>query len=84
MNDTPIGFSSKELEMARFFVEREGHRFLEVIRLINFREEGILDSLDIVSLAVFIERTFGKKLNLADLGVFNAMSKFDLLMKLVD
>jgi acyl carrier protein len=45
-------------------------------------EAGIIDSLDLVSLAVFIERNFNKKINLADPVTFKAMRRFDSLLAL--
>ena len=75
-------FSDNEMKLAQFFVEREGEGILEEIRNIDFIEAGILDSLDMVSLAVFIEVSFGKKLNLTEETTFNAARRFDSLMDL--
>lgn len=55
-------FSDTEIILAKFFVEREGEGVLVEIRNIDLIEAGIIDSLDLVSLAVFIEQEFGKKL----------------------
>ena len=68
---------NKDIEKAieRFFVEREGEGVSDIIRDIDFIEEGILDSLDLVSLAAFIESNLGKKIGYVTLGkklpVFN-------------
>ena len=59
-NQNP-GFSDDELRLAKFFIEREGEGILTELRDLEFYAAGILDSLDMVSLAVFVERQFGKK-----------------------
>ena len=41
-------FSQKEKIICNFFVEREGEEILKVIKKIDFIDEGILDSLDVV------------------------------------
>ena len=78
-----MNFSDKELKLAQFFVEREGEGVLDVLRGIDFFEAGIMDSLDLVSLGVFIEKTFGKKLDLTDSGTLTAARRFDTLAALV-
>ena len=54
-------FSEVEKIIADFFVEREGNEILKEIRELNFIEEGILDSLDIVFLATYLEEKFSIK-----------------------
>lgn len=76
-------FSDDEMKLCQFFVEREGEGILEELRDMDFVEAGILDSLDMVSLAVFIERSFGKKLDLTDERTFAAARRFDSLMNLM-
>ncbi|TFG61600.1 MAG: hypothetical protein E4H32_07135 [Nitrospirales bacterium] len=78
-----MDFSQDELKMVRFFVEREGDGILASIREIDFITEGIIDSLDMISLAVFIEKNFGKKLDLTDKNILKAVSRFDSLMSLI-
>jgi acyl carrier protein len=77
-----LEFTDKEWKLAQFFVEREGEGILEEIRDIDFLEVGIIDSLDMVSLAVFIERNFNKKIDLADPATFQAVRRFDSLAAL--
>ena len=76
-------FTDAEQKLAQFFVEREGEGVLEEIRNIDFIEAGIIDSLDLVSLAVFIEQNFHKKINLVSPETFNAARRFDSLMELI-
>lgn len=78
-----MDFSQDELRLAAFFVEREGKEVLARIRSADLVAEGLLDSLDMVSLAVFIEREFGVKLELADPATFQGMRRFDSLCGLV-
>jgi len=77
-----LKLTEQEQKLAQFFVEREGVGILEEIKDIDFMEAGIIDSLDLVSLAVFIERNFNKKINLADPVTFKAMRRFDSLLAL--
>lgn len=76
-------FTDTEQKLAKFFVEREGEGILDEIREIDFIETGIIDSLDLVSLAVFIEQNFHKKIDLANPDTFNAARRFNSLMKLL-
>ena len=55
-------FSETEKIMLEFFVEREGEGIVNVIRSLDFIDEGILDSMDFIVLACFVEEKFGKKL----------------------
>ncbi len=76
-------FTDSEQKLAQFFIEREGNGILDEIREMDFIEAGIIDSLDLVSLAVFIEQNFHKKIDLASPGTFNAARRFDSLMELI-
>ena len=78
-----MNFSEREMKLARFFVEREGQGVLDVIREIDFFDKGIMDSLDLVSLGVFIEKTCGKKIDLTSPETLTAARRFDSLMTLV-
>ena len=76
-------FTDVEQKLAQFFVEREGDGILEEIREIDFLGTGIIDSLDMVSLAIFIEKNFHKKIDLTSLETFNAARRFDSLITLI-
>lgn len=73
-----------ESKLAQFFVEREGEGILDVIRDVDFFEEGFLDSLDMVSLASYINQNFNKKLDLSDPKIFKAIRKFNTLSALIN
>ena len=78
-----MGFNENETKLTQFFIEREGEGILEVIKDIDFFDEGIIDSLDLVSLAVYVEDNFGKKLDLTNQDVFQAMNRFQSLIELI-
>ena len=46
-------------------------------------EEGIIDSLDIVSLASYLEEKFGKEIDITDDNTLKAFSNFENIVKLV-
>ena len=76
-------FSDKDKKLAKFFVEREGEGVLEEIRDIDFLEAGIMDSLDLVGLAVFIEQEFGQKIDLTNPETMLALRRFDSMIALI-
>ncbi len=71
-----------EQELAQFFIEREGEGIMASIREMDLIEAGILDSLDLVSLAAFIEERFDRKLAVDDPKTFAAMRNYDTLVHL--
>lgn len=76
-------YSETERKLAQFFVEREGEGVLEILKEVNLVGEGLLDSLDMVVLAVYIEEAFGKKIDLVSDETFQAVQSFEKLHKLV-
>jgi len=50
-----MSFTNVEQTIADFFTQKEGKGILGEIRKLDFFEQGILDSLDIVFLATYIE-----------------------------
>ena len=77
-----MAYTSDEMRLARFFVEREGEGVLATLKDIDFIEQGYLDSLDLVSLAVFIEQEFGHKIDLSDPTIFQQTRNFASLAQL--
>lgn len=75
--------SNDEKILSRFFVEREGEGVLGSLKNIDLIDSGILDSLDIVTLASFIEEEFAVRLDLTDTNTFNAVRRFDSLIELI-
>ena len=76
-------YNNDEKILSRFFVEREGEGVLDSLKSIDLIDSGILDSLDIVTLASFIEEEFSVKFDLTDTNTFNAVRRFDSLMELI-
>tara|TARA_Y100000590_G_scaffold394886_1_gene474419 strand:- start:5582 stop:5821 length:240 start_codon:yes stop_codon:yes gene_type:complete len=76
-------FSQTEKIVTEFFIEREGEDILKVIREIDFIEEGILDSLDVVSLAAFLQKKFNKKIDVTNYETMQAFHHFDDIIKLI-
>ena len=76
-------FSQTEKIVAQFFVEREGEEILKVIKKIDFIDEGILDSLDIISLADYLQKKFNKKIDVTNYETIQAFHRFNDIVKLV-
>ena len=78
-----MSFTNVEQTIADFFTQKEGKGILGEIRKLDFLEQGILDSLDIVFLATYIEEKFGKKIDIIDDNVLQALRHFNDIVKLV-
>ena len=76
-------FSQTEKIVAQFFVEREGEEILKVKKKIDFVDEGILDSLDIISLADYLQKKFNKKIDVTNYETIQAFHRFNDIVKLV-
>jgi acyl carrier protein len=76
-------FTEDELRLAKFFIEREGSGVLAELKDIDLIELGYLDSLDLVALAVFIEREFKKKIDLSQPDIFEKTRTFNSIYELV-
>lgn len=77
-----MDYSADEMRLARFFVEREGEGVLAELRDLDFIDQGYLDSLDLVTLAIFIEREFGRKIDLTQPDIFEQTRNFNSLIAL--
>ena len=76
-------FSEAEKIIAEFFIEREGEGIVDELKTINLTKEGIIDSLDIVFLATYLEEKFGKEIDITDDNTLKAFSNFENIVKLV-
>ena len=76
-------FSEAEKIIAEFFIEREGEGIVDELKTINLTEEGIIDSLDIILLATYLEEKFGKEIDITDDNTLKAFSNFENIVKLV-
>ena len=77
-------YTEKELKLAQFFIDREGDGILETLKDCNLVNEGFLDSLDMVVLAVFIEREFNVKLDLTSSETYSNIQTFDKIFAMID
>ena len=78
-----MSFTNVEQTIADFFTQKEGKGILGEIRKLDFLEQGILDSLDIVFLATYIEEKFGKKIDITVDNVLQTLRHFYDIVKLV-
>ena len=78
-----MGFSENEKLVAEFYVSREGDEILEHIKEIDLIDEGILDSLDTVSLIQHLQQKFNKKIDITKSETLDALHHFDDIVKLV-
>lgn len=70
--------------LLEFFVQREGNQIVEKLMDLDLVESGIIDSLDILEIAILIERNLGIKLNLSEDQTFSAMKRFDSIINLLE
>ena len=75
--------SKTEKIVSQFFIEREGEGILKDIKKIDFIDEGILDSLDIVSLAAYLQNKFNKKIDVTKYETIQAFHNFNDIIKLI-
>lgn len=78
-----MNYTDQELKLAKFFIEREGEGVLKILKDCNMVEEGFLDSLDMVVLAIYVEKEFGVKLDLTSQEVYQAIQNFTTLFNYI-
>ena len=76
--------NSTEKILSEFFIEREGPEILDEIKEVDLVEEGILDSLDFFTLAVYIQEKTGVKLDMTSEETFKNLRSLNKLIKMVD
>ena len=79
-----INYDSKYQFLIDYFVEREGMQIIEKLFVIDLVESGLIDSLDILELAMLIEENLDIKLNLSDDKVFKAMRNLNSIIDLIE
>ena len=52
-----------EKYIVNYFIEKEGKGIIKILFKINLFEEGIIDSLDLVTISIEIENKFNVKIN---------------------
>ena len=65
-----------------FLVKKEGKKILKGIEKKNLLNEGILDSLDVFTLASLIEKKAKRKLNISNDKIFKKFQKYKELTNL--
>ena len=78
-----MALSKTEKIVSQFFIERECEGILKDIKKIDFIDEGILDSLDIVSLAAYLQNKFNKKIDVTKYETIQAFHNFNDIIKLI-
>lgn len=76
--------NSKYKFLLDFFVQREGDQIVAELVDLDLIESGIIDSLDILDLAILIEKNIGIKIDLSDDQTFSAMRRFSSIINLLE
>jgi len=71
----------KELE--NFFEKRDGKEALKNLRKKNLIKDGVIDSLDILTLSVILQKKFNYKVNLNNSKTLKSFEKFDKIVSLI-
>jgi len=71
----------KELE--NFFEKRDGKEALKNLRKKNLIKDGVIDSLDILTLSVILQKKFNYKVNLNNSKTLKSFEKFDKIASLI-
>jgi acyl carrier protein len=67
-----------------FFVLREGGGVVADLYQVDLFESGLIDSLDVVELIVYIEKCCGVRLNLSEKETFDSFKSANLLIDLIE
>lgn len=79
-----VNSDSKYQFLIDYFVEREGMQIIEKLFVTDLVESGLIDSLDILEIAMLIEENLNVKLNLSDDKVFKAMRNLNSIIDLIE
>ncbi len=69
--------------LENFFVKKEGQNIKKSLKKINLLKSGVLDSMDILNLALFISKKFNIKVDISNEKNLKAFEKFDHILKLI-
>lgn len=72
---------TKELE--NFFVKKEGKKILKNIKNKNLMKEGLIDSLDVLTICSLLQKKFNYKVDLSSSKVLKSFESFENIVKLV-
>ena len=84
MNKFNDKFNDKEMKLANFFIKKEGKGILKLLKKGDLFSLGILDSLDLMNLVMFVEKEFNKKLDITNKKDFNIIRNFNLLYNFIN
>ena len=76
--------NSKYNFLLDYFVGREGEQILAGIFEVDLIQAGLLDSLDILELAILIENNIGVKIDLSVAEVFDSMRSLNSIINLLE
>ena len=71
----------KELE--NFFIKKDGKEILKNIKEKNLMKEGLIDSLDILTICSILQKKFNYRVNLSNQNALKSFEKFDKIVKLI-
>ena len=69
--------------LENFFIKKEGQSIKKSLNKINLIKSGMLDSMDILNLALFISKKFNIKVDISNEKNLKAFEKFDHILKLI-
>ena len=78
-----IKSTNYEKVLESFFVKKEGQNIKKSLKKINLLKSGVLDSMDILNLALFISKKFNIKVDISNEKNLKAFEKFDHILKLI-
>lgn len=66
-----------------FLLKKEGKSILKDIEKKNLVREGIIDSLDLLTLSSLIEKKTGKKINISSPKIYNKFNNYKKLINIL-
>jgi acyl carrier protein len=72
-----------EKELENFFEKRDGKEALKNLRKKNLIKDGLIDSLDILTLSTILQKKFNYKVNLNNSRTLKSFEKFDKIVSLI-
>jgi acyl carrier protein len=74
---------NREEVLEEFFIRREGAEIVDSLKDVDLLETGLLDSLDVIELAVYLENELDLKIDLTQENSFKAMRRFSSILELI-
>lgn len=83
MNKSILDKNQKITFLENFFIKKEGKQILKNLKKDNLIKRGYLDSMDVVNLALLIQKTYKIKIDLSKENILESFEKFDSIIKLI-